>query len=222
MPLCAGVAVTEVVPVEVEILDVDRTKAMVIVVVLEGQDKATPATTKQSARSAADRITPRWTVGTDMMKMIQRVKINLLVLLLPPTAWTLIGTRILVPQITSQEKLTVRDKYQGQDQIQAANGKGMQISHIGSTLIRSPIRPLKLNNVLYVPSSKLNICSVHKISRDNNVFFEYHPWYFFIKDRATRNTILEGKSEGGLYPIKSSNEVRFKQVFSAIKPLVDA
>ncbi|KAL5681795.1 hypothetical protein ACJX0J_008180, partial [Zea mays] len=26
----------------------------------------------------------------------------------------------------------------------------MQISHIGSTLIRSPIRPLKLNNVLYI------------------------------------------------------------------------
>jgi hypothetical protein len=36
MPLCAGVATTEVVPVEVEILDVDRTKAMVVVVVLEG------------------------------------------------------------------------------------------------------------------------------------------------------------------------------------------
>jgi hypothetical protein len=30
------------------------------------------------------------------------------------------------------------------------------------------------------------------------VFFEYHPYWFFIKDRATRNTILEGRCVVGM------------------------
>jgi hypothetical protein len=64
----------------------------------------------------------------------------------------------------------------------------MKISHIGNSSTYSPVRSLQLNNVLYVPSAKLNLYSIHKISRDNNVFFEYHPYWFFIKDRATRNT----------------------------------
>lgn len=33
------------------------------------------------------------------------------------------------------EKLTIRDKYQGQDQVHVANKKGMHISYIHSTLI---------------------------------------------------------------------------------------
>jgi hypothetical protein len=71
--------------------------------------------------------------------------------------------------------LTTRDKYQGQDQIHAANGTSMKISHVGNSSIYSPVRPLQLNNVLHVPSAKIKLYSVHNISRDNNMFIEYHP-----------------------------------------------
>jgi hypothetical protein len=67
----------------------------------------------------------------------------------------------------------------------------------------------------------MNLCSVHKISRDNNVFFEYHPYWFFIKDRATRNTILEGRCEMGLYPIKSVRRTLAKLIAGVMKPSVD-
>jgi hypothetical protein len=73
-------------------------------------------------------------------------------------------------------KLTTRDRYQGHDQVHAANGTGMKISHVGNSSIYSPIQSLQLNNVLRVPSATMSLCSVHKISRDNNVFFEYHPY----------------------------------------------
>jgi hypothetical protein len=59
---------------------------------------------------------------------------------------------------------------------------------------------------------------VYKILRDNNVFFEYHPYWFFIKDRATRNTILEGKFLRGLYPIKTMQRPLNKFVDEIMKP----
>jgi hypothetical protein len=73
--------------------------------------------------------------------------------------------------------------------------------HIGSCSISTDTHPLTINNVIYVPEISRHLLSVHKLSCDNNVFFEFHPWYFLIKDRATRNLLMEGKCESGLYPI---------------------
>jgi hypothetical protein len=97
----------------------------------------------------------------------------------------------------------------------------MKITHIGNSSIYSPVQSLQLNNVLHVPSAKLNLCSVHKISRDNNVFFEYHPYCFFIKDRATRNTILEGRCVRDLYPIKTMQRPHNKLIAGMMKPSME-
>jgi hypothetical protein len=105
--------------------------------------------------------------------------------------------------ITSDlDRLTMRQQYNGGDTVQVGNGAGLRIMHLGSCSIKTDTRPLTLNNVLHVPEIAKHLLSVHKLSCDNDVFFEFHPWYFFIKDRATRNLLLEGKCESGLYPIK--------------------
>jgi hypothetical protein len=69
-----------------------------------------------------------------------------------------------------------------------------------------------LNHVLDVPQSSKNLASIHKITSDNNVFFELHPDFFFIKDQESRKTLLQGRSKGGLYPLPcnttSSSHVR--------------
>jgi hypothetical protein len=44
-------------------------------------------------------------------------------------------------------------------------------------------------------------------------FFEFHPWYYFIKDRATRKLLLEGKCESRLYPLKPSDVESLYQAF---------
>jgi hypothetical protein len=64
------------------------------------------------------------------------------------------------------------DIYNGGEQIYTASGSGMHIKHIGHAIIRTPLRDLKLDHVLHVPQSSKNLASIHKITSDNNVFFE--------------------------------------------------
>lgn len=57
------------------------------------------------------------------------------------------------------EKLIVRDKYKGKDQIHTASDVGMNISHIGHAIIKTPSRNLHLNHVLHVPAADKNLVS---------------------------------------------------------------
>jgi hypothetical protein len=68
----------------------------------------------------------------------------------------------------------MHDPYTGHDQIHAANGSGMDITHIGNTIIPTPTRDLVLQNVLYVPSTHKNLISVHRFTLDNDTFIEFH------------------------------------------------
>ena len=113
--------------------------------------------------------------------------------------------------ITSDlDRLALREQYHGHETVQVGNGAGLPIMHLGSCSINTAIRPLALNHVLHVPNISKHLLSVHKLSRDNNVFFEFHPSYFLIKDRITKKLLLEGRCESGLYPIKPSDVASLK------------
>jgi hypothetical protein len=117
------------------------------------------------------------------------------------------------------DKLTIREKYGGRDQIHGANGSGMSISNIGHSTLHTPIRALHLNNILHVPSANKSLASVHRITSNNNAFLEFHPNFFLIKDRATKTTLHQGRCSGGLYPLELSREVsRSKQALGVNKP----
>lgn len=107
--------------------------------------------------------------------------------------------------ITSDlDRFAIREKYNGGDRVQVGNGAGLQIAHVGHCSINTASKDLALNNVLHVPEIKKKLISVNKMSRDNDVFFQFHPNYFLIKDQASKRTILEGRCESSLYPTKSS------------------
>jgi hypothetical protein len=63
---------------------------------------------------------------------------------------------------------------------------------------------------------------VHKFTYDNNAFFEFHPWYFLLKDRDTKNLLLQGRCRNGLYPLPmtawSSTHIHNKNALVTIKP----
>jgi hypothetical protein len=80
------------------------------------------------------------------------------------------------------DKLTMHDRYNGNDQIHAANGAGMEISRIGKSIVPTPSRNLVLNNVLHVPTAHKNLISVHRFTLNKNTFIEFHPYFFLIKD----------------------------------------
>ena len=116
------------------------------------------------------------------------------------------------------EKLTVRDKYKGADQVHTASGSGMRINNIGHTVLHTPTKNLNLQNVLHVPNANKSLVSVHRLTSDNNTYVEFHPHYFLIKDRATKKTLHHGKCEGGLYPLKLEEAGAHKQACSVSRP----
>jgi histone deacetylase 1/2 len=122
--------------------------------------------------------------------------------------------------VTSElDKLTVRDKYGGHDQVHSASGAGMEINHIGSSTLHTPSSTIHLRNILHVPEASKNLLSVHRLASDNDAFLEFHPNRFFIKEQGTRKVIFQGPCERGLYPLKSSSSRSSpnKSVLTAVK-----
>jgi hypothetical protein len=116
--------------------------------------------------------------------------------------------------ITSElDKLPMKEKYGGQEKIQSANGLGMRISYTGNSTLQIHERNLHLNNILLVPSTQKNICSVYRLTTNNPIFIEYHSHYFLVKDRATRKVLLQGRCKGGLYPWPSLEHSSSKYAF---------
>jgi hypothetical protein len=73
---------------------------------------------------------------------------------------TTIGTP--TPPPPTLHKLTMHDAYNDTDQIHAANGTGMEISYVDTSIIPTRHPNLVLNNVLHVPFTNKNLISVHK------------------------------------------------------------
>lgn len=112
--------------------------------------------------------------------------------------------------ITSElAKLATREKYNGGDQIHTANGSGMTIHHVGHSTIASPSHTFQLRNILHVPSAAKNLVSVHRFTSDNDVFIEFHPSFFLIKDKATKKILHKGPCRRGLYPLPASSKQAF-------------
>ena len=98
------------------------------------------------------------------------------------------------------EKLSVRDKYNGRDQVRTASGAGMKISNIGHTTLHTPVKDLHLKNILHVPSASKSLVSVHKLARDNDAFLEFHPNFFLIKEQ--RESFIEVDAKGAYIPLR--------------------
>jgi histone deacetylase 1/2 len=119
--------------------------------------------------------------------------------------------------LTSEmNKLNARESYQGTDKVHTANGAGMHISHIGQDSVPTHTsKQLRLSNILHVPSVTRDLLSVHRLTLDNNVFCEFHPFDLFVKDRDTRDVLLRGRCRRGLYELDAPST--FTQVFSGVR-----
>jgi hypothetical protein len=101
---------------------------------------------------------------------------------------------------TDLSKLTINSEYDGTDEVVIGDGSGLPVSHIGSLSIASPNRVFQLRNTLCVPTIQKNLISVHHFTKHNNVYLEFHPTYFLVKDRITGATLLKGDCKDGVYP----------------------
>ncbi|GJY11713.1 retrovirus-related pol polyprotein from transposon TNT 1-94, partial [Tanacetum coccineum] len=115
------------------------------------------------------------------------------------------------------EAMDNSEAYYGDDALHVGNGKDLPILHIGSSKVYSPQKMFSFKNILHLPEISHNLLSVQNFCHDNDVFFEFHTSYFFVKDESTHTTLLTGPSKHGLYTItlpqlKSINKVSFSAI----------
>jgi transposase InsO family protein len=120
--------------------------------------------------------------------------------------------------VTSElEKLSLQEPYQGPDSVQVGNGGGLQIAHTGSSLITTPSSQFYLSKILHCPKASANLLSIQQFCKDNHCYFILTSTHFTIKDMQTKEVLLQGPSEAGLYPIYlqqlQSNKVQSKVAF---------
>jgi hypothetical protein len=117
------------------------------------------------------------------------------------------------------DNLTLQEPFKGDDEVAVGNGTGLAISNIGSSVLynsKSPFQqPFKLNHILHCPAAAANLLSIHKFCVDNKCWFILTDSNFFVKDNLTGQTLLQGPSKDGLYPIQFSKSVNKVKKFAA-------
>jgi hypothetical protein len=88
------------------------------------------------------------------------------------------------------------EAYGGLDEIQVGDGTRFAIKNTGISKL-SPNFILRF--ILHVPQITKNLLSIQKFTSDNNVYVEFHPSCFFVKDPTLGKILHRGLSRHGLY-----------------------
>ncbi|KAG8493384.1 hypothetical protein CXB51_010806 [Gossypium anomalum] len=91
--------------------------------------------------------------------------------------------------------------YSGISSLLMGHGTPTKISLVGSSVLPTQSKFLRLSNVLCVPSIRKNLFSISQFANDNAVFFEFHSTHCIIKDIVTREVLLTGHIREELYHI---------------------
>jgi transposase InsO family protein len=123
------------------------------------------------------------------------------------------------------DNLHLHEPYTDSDTIAVGNGSGLRITNTGSLTLTTDNAKLHMSRVFHCPQALANLLSINQFCKENQCFFILTDTHFFIKDKLTGLTLLEGKSEGGLYPINTSRMVvpktRLLSALLGVKTSVD-
>ena len=100
--------------------------------------------------------------------------------------------------------LSIHSEYDGTDEVILGDGSGLAISHISSLALHSPHRNFTLRDTLCVPNLFKNLIFVHHLTKQNNVFVEFHPFYFLVKDKISGAILLKKACNNGIYTFPES------------------
>ena len=100
--------------------------------------------------------------------------------------------------------LSIHSEYDGTDEVIFGDGSGLAVSHIGSLALHSPNRTFTLRDTLCVPNLCKNLIFVYHLTKQNNVFVEFHPFYFLVNDKISGAILLKGACNNGIYTFPES------------------
>lgn len=92
--------------------------------------------------------------------------------------------------------------------VAVGDGRFIPVTNSGHSILSTPFRPLRLNNVLITPHIVNNLISVRQFVRDNYCTVEFDPFGFSVKDFLTRRVLLRCDSTGDLYPVTKPSPIR--------------
>ena len=78
------------------------------------------------------------------------------------------------------------------------DGKGIPLTHVGSTTLNYPITNFSLNNVC-APLIKENLLFISQFCNQNNTSIEFFLELFIVKDLTTRASLAQGQNKGHVY-----------------------
>ncbi|XLU25082.1 hypothetical protein S245_061148, partial [Arachis hypogaea] len=100
-----------------------------------------------------------------------------------------------------QQNLMQKENYEGTDQVVVGNGSGLHINLVGKSYFKTDLsnKEFLLHKLLHVPDITKNLLSVYRFCCDNNVYFEFHSNGCCVKSQGTREVVIHGKVERGMY-----------------------
>ncbi|MDV3193939.1 MAG: GAG-pre-integrase domain-containing protein, partial [Sweet potato little leaf phytoplasma] len=107
--------------------------------------------------------------------------------------------------------LSYSTPYLGGEHVTVGDGKTISISRVGSQFISScSHKPVFLDSVLYTPAITKKLLSVARLCKDNKAFVEFYSSSFLVKDLQTKEVLLKGTLEDGLYRVSTVSSLSSK------------
>lgn len=89
----------------------------------------------------------------------------------------------------------------GNDSLAVGNGKGLSISHTGSSQYLANGNTASLHNILHVPNFSQNLLSVSQFTKDNDCHFVFTSTGFCVKENKTWKILFHRATSNGLYSL---------------------
>ncbi|GKD82596.1 ribonuclease H-like domain-containing protein [Tanacetum coccineum] len=91
--------------------------------------------------------------------------------------------------------------------VSVGDGHSIPITNTGHSILPTPLKSLRLNNVLITPHIVKKLISVRQFVRDNDCTIEFDYFGFSVKDFMTRRVLLRCDSTGDLYPVTAHSPI---------------
>ena len=108
------------------------------------------------------------------------------------------------------------EDYGNQYLIQVANSAGLKIVQSGTSTLSSLSKSFVLQSNFACPRYSKNPLYVQRFCLDNNVFFEFHVSFFFVKDYLG-NILHRGPLSNGLYNFSTFLARLYPQNLSSVR-----
>ena len=117
--------------------------------------------------------------------------------------------------------MSLHNPYGGDEDIIIGDGKGLPITHTGSTTLNSDFTTFTLDDVLCAPHIKRNLISVSQFCKYNNTSIEFFPDSFLVKDLSTGASLVQGPNKDNIYEWPSTSRITQPTVHSSVAAPVD-